>query len=38
MHDDPVVYAVKDHGSRIAVILMFAVMMLAHAVNWGVPQ
>jgi 4-hydroxybenzoate polyprenyltransferase/phosphoserine phosphatase len=37
MHDDPVVFAVKDHGSRIAVILMFAVMMIAHAVNWDSP-
>ena len=37
MHDDPVVYAIKDHGSRFTVILMFAVMMIAHAVNWGSP-
>lgn len=37
MHDDPVVYAIKDRGSRVAVLLMFAVMMIAHAVNWGSP-
>ena len=35
MHDDPVVYAITDRGSRIAVILMFAVMMIAHAVSLG---
>jgi 4-hydroxybenzoate polyprenyltransferase/phosphoserine phosphatase len=37
MHDDPVVYAIKDRGSRVAVILMFVVMMIAHTVNWGSP-
>ncbi len=35
MHDDPVVYAITDRGSRIAVILMFVVMMIAHAVSLG---
>lgn len=35
MHDDPVVYAIKDRGSRIVVILMLTMMMIAHAVNWG---
>ena len=38
MHDDPVVFAVKDHGSRISLILMFVVMLIAHTVNWGVPR
>jgi 4-hydroxybenzoate polyprenyltransferase/phosphoserine phosphatase len=37
MDDDPVVYAIKDRGSRVTVIFMFAVMMIAHAVNWGSP-
>jgi 4-hydroxybenzoate polyprenyltransferase len=30
MHDDPVVYAVKNHGSRIAVIAILATMLAAH--------
>ncbi|MDR2188235.1 MAG: UbiA family prenyltransferase [Azonexus sp.] len=38
MHDDPVVYAIKDRGSRVVMIFMFAIMMLAHTVNWsGLP-
>ncbi|MFZ4748016.1 MAG: UbiA family prenyltransferase [Sphingomonas sp.] len=30
MHDDPIVYAVRDHGSRITVLAMVLVMGLAH--------
>lgn len=30
MHDDPVIYALKDHGSRVTVFGMFVVMLLAH--------
>lgn len=30
MHDDPVIYAIKDHGSRIIVIGMIVVMLAAH--------
>ena len=30
MHDDPVVYAIKDHGSRMTVFGMLIVMLLAH--------
>jgi 4-hydroxybenzoate polyprenyltransferase and related prenyltransferases len=30
MHDDPVVYAIKDHGSRISILAMVVVMLLAH--------
>jgi 4-hydroxybenzoate polyprenyltransferase len=30
MHDDPVVYAIKDTASRFVVLLMMAIMMLAH--------
>lgn len=37
MHDDPIVFVVRDRGSRNAVILMFAVVMIAHAANWGTP-
>lgn len=33
MHDDPVVYAIKDKGSRIVVLLMMIMMMLAHSVD-----
>ncbi len=35
MHDDPVVYAIKDKGSRIVVLLMMTMMMLAHSVTVG---
>lgn len=30
MHDDPVVYAIKDRGSRVTVLGMLAVMLAAH--------
>ena len=30
MHDDPVVYAIKDRGSRIVVFFMTATMIAAH--------
>lgn len=30
MHDDPVIYAIKDHGSRMTVFAMVAVMLGAH--------
>ena len=30
MHDDPIVYALKDCGSRLTVLAMVAVVMLAH--------
>lgn len=30
MHDDPVVYALKDRGSRLAVLAMVAVVLAAH--------
>lgn len=35
MHDDPLVYAVKDRGSRVVVIAVFIVMMIAHSINLG---
>lgn len=35
MHDDPVVYAIKDKGSRIVVLLMMTMMLLAHSVGFG---
>lgn len=34
MHDDPVVYAIEDRGSRVVVLLMLAVTMVAHFVDW----
>jgi len=30
MHDDPVVYAIKDYGSRITIAGMLVAMLLAH--------
>ena len=30
MHDDPLVYAIKDHGSRVTVLAMVAVTLAAH--------
>ncbi len=30
MHDDPVIYAIKDRGSRVTVFAMIAVMLAAH--------
>lgn len=30
MHDDPVIYALKDRGSRLTVLAMIATMLIAH--------
>jgi hypothetical protein len=30
MHDDPVIYAIKDRGSRVTVIAMVVTMLAAH--------
>jgi 4-hydroxybenzoate polyprenyltransferase len=35
MHDDPVVYAIKDKGSRIVVFFMAATMIAAHYLEIG---
>lgn len=35
MHDDPVVYAIKDRGSRVTVFAMIAVMLAAHFLTLG---
>ena len=35
MHDDPVIYAVKDRGSRITVLAMIATMLIAHFLLLG---
>ena len=35
MHDDPVVYAIKDQGSRVTVFAMIAVMLAAHFLALG---
>lgn len=35
MHDDPIVYAIKDGASRIAVVVMVMVLLLAHFVNFS---
>ncbi len=33
MDDDPVVYAIKDRGSRIVIFCLFSVMIFAHSIN-----
>lgn len=33
MHDDPVVYAIKDRGSRVTVFAMLLVMLAAHFIR-----
>lgn len=35
MHDDPVVYAIKDQASRIVVVMMAATMVAAHYLEIG---
>jgi len=35
MHDDPVVYALKDHSSRILGLIMVLVVITAHTQSWG---
>lgn len=35
MHDDPVVYAIKDRGSRLTVLGMVMVVMVGHFVSLG---
>jgi 4-hydroxybenzoate polyprenyltransferase len=34
MHDDPIIYAVKDRGSRITVLAMIAATLIAHFFSW----
>ena len=34
MHDDPIVYAIKDRGSRITVLAMIAATLVAHFFSW----
>jgi 4-hydroxybenzoate polyprenyltransferase len=38
MHDDPVVYAIKDRGSRMTVFAMVLVILAAHFLSFGFPQ
>jgi len=35
MHDDPVIYALKDHASRMTVCAMVAIMLGAHFLVLG---
>lgn len=35
MHDDPVVYAMKDKGSRVTIFVMLCVMFTAHFLTLG---
>ena len=38
MHDDPIIYAFSDGGSRIVVVFMLAVMLIARFCALEVPQ
>ena len=33
MHDDPVIYAIEDRGSRVTVLVMIATTLFAHFVS-----
>jgi 4-hydroxybenzoate polyprenyltransferase/phosphoserine phosphatase len=33
MHDDPVIYAIKDRGSRVTILVMIATTLFAHFVS-----
>jgi 4-hydroxybenzoate polyprenyltransferase len=35
MHDDPLVFAVRDFGSRVTIIMMIAATLLAHSLTFG---
>ena len=35
MHDDPLIYAITDHGSRITVLVIIATMLTAHFLALG---
>ena len=35
MHDDPLIYAIKDRGSRVTVFSMIVVMLIAHFLTLG---
>jgi len=35
MHDDPVVYTIKDKGSRMAVFIMIAIILAARFITLG---
>jgi hypothetical protein len=35
MHDDPVIYAIKDDGSRVVISVMAAIMIAAHYLELG---
>lgn len=35
MHDDPVIYAIKDRGSRLTIFAMLTVMLTAHFLTFG---
>lgn len=30
MHDDPVIYAIKDHGSRLTIVFMITMVLIAY--------
>jgi hypothetical protein len=36
MHDDPVVYTIKDRGSGIVILFMIAAVLVARFARWTI--
>ena len=36
MHDDPLIYALRDYGSRLVLLAMVVLMVLAHFFHFQV--
>jgi H+/Cl- antiporter ClcA len=37
MHDDPVVYAIRDFGSRTTIFSLILIVLIGHFVTLGLP-
>jgi 4-hydroxybenzoate polyprenyltransferase/phosphoserine phosphatase len=37
MHDDPLVYAIRDRGSRVTILSAVAIILLAHFIDFHLP-
>lgn len=37
MHDDPLVYAIRDRGSRVTILSAAAIILLAHFIDFHLP-
>ncbi len=35
MHDDPLVFAVRDSGSRITIMMIIGIVLIAHFITFG---